>query len=167
MSGEPDALARDPIVVAKFWSKVRVGRDTECWEWQTRSRHEHGYGTFNPGADTGVVKAHRFAYEIANGELPIGGVVRHTCDNPPCCNPSHLVGGTQAQNVADMHERGRRKYVSRFTDEQVIEIHSRCGSGESPSNLAREFGISASYASLIANGKRRAQQLGLGSNYGR
>ena len=37
-------------------------------------------------------------------------VLRHTCDNPSCCNIEHLVVGTQKDNVRDMIERNRSKY---------------------------------------------------------
>lgn len=36
-------------------------------------------------------------------------MVRHSCDNPPCCNPAHLLVGTAAQNAQDMAERGRHR----------------------------------------------------------
>ena len=32
---------------------------------------------------------------------------RHTCDNPSCINPKHLVSGTAAQNAEDKILRGR------------------------------------------------------------
>lgn len=54
--------------------------------------------------------AHRLAY-CTHYDLDIGDidrkVVRHTCDNPPCVNPYHLVLGTQADNLADMRAKGR------------------------------------------------------------
>ena len=34
-------------------------------------------------------------------------VVMHSCDVPLCCNPSHLVGGTYADNNRDMAAKGR------------------------------------------------------------
>jgi len=51
---------------------------------------------------------HRLVWEAHNAEpIPDGQVVRHTCDNPACCNPNHLLLGTMQDNVADMFERGR------------------------------------------------------------
>ena len=54
--------------------------------------------------------AHRLAYVDKHG-LTLddidGQVVRHTCDNPPCVNPDHLLLGTQQDNVNDKMTRGR------------------------------------------------------------
>lgn len=67
-----------------------------------------GYGVFGVGQSTKL--AHRAAYEVHHGvTLSSGQVVRHSCDNPPCCNPAHLILGTQLDNIRDMDERGRAR----------------------------------------------------------
>lgn len=92
--------------IADFWS--RVDRSDGCWTW-TRDFHSGGYGIFRRHADrTRKVTAHRVAFALEVRPLLAGEVVRHTCDNPPCCNPAHLVAGTQADNVRDAVARGRQ-----------------------------------------------------------
>lgn len=79
-----------------------------------------------------IERAHRVAYCFARG-IPIeyiqGSVVRHTCDNPRCINPQHLLVGTQQDNIADMMERGRHVTLrgmqqgnSVLTEKQVLFI---------------------------------------------
>jgi hypothetical protein len=46
---------------------------------------------------------------LAWGPVPPGKIVRHTCDNPPCVNPLHLMNGTSADNSRDMVLRGRTR----------------------------------------------------------
>lgn len=58
----------------------------------------------------GSVRMHRAEYCLANGltlEDIAGLVVMHTCDNPRCINPEHLVLGTQRDNMLDMRNKGR------------------------------------------------------------
>jgi transcriptional regulator len=45
-------------------------------------------------------------FYVVHGRLP--QTSRHTCDNPPCNRPSHIIDGTQVDNIADMDSRGRR-----------------------------------------------------------
>lgn len=75
-----------------------------CWEWQG-FRDEDGYGRFQWQGKK--IRAHRAAYMVFVGPVTEGAVVRHNCDNPPCCHPGHLEIGTQADNVRDREERGR------------------------------------------------------------
>ena len=81
-------------------------------------------------------RLHRIIYEMNRGEIPLGMVVRHKCDNPSCCNIDHLEIGTQKDNVNDMIIRGRSNKGKtniksrgiynnncKLTEEQVKEIY--------------------------------------------
>ena len=61
-------------------------------------------------------RLHRVVYALHHGmhpdELPIGGVVMHTCDNPRCINPNHLLLGTQQDNMDDKMAKGRHRCPS-------------------------------------------------------
>lgn len=124
----------------RFWNLVATGDPQECWEWQG-GRFPSGYGRVMERKTPFL--AHRFAYSSANGEIPDGLVVRHSCDNPPCCNPNHLLLGTHKDNMGDALERGRTARGERsgsavLTDGEVKELRRRRSGGESISQLARE-----------------------------
>lgn len=51
-------------------------------------------------------RAHRLMFFLVNGWWP--EAVRHTCDNPPCIEPSHLLAGTSTHNNRDRQDRGRQ-----------------------------------------------------------
>ena len=53
--------------------------------------------------------AHRYSYQTFVGEIPLGNVVMHVCDNPYRVNPKHLRAGTQSENVKDMYIKNRNK----------------------------------------------------------
>ena len=89
--------------VANFWRMVDVGEPDECWPWTGGGDR---YGKIKVRRMS--VSAHRFAWQVANGPIPDGMSVLHTCDNPPCCNPSHLFLGTNSDNMRDMVTKGRR-----------------------------------------------------------
>lgn len=122
----------------------------ECWPWL--GAKARGYGRISVGAKSeGWLLAHRVAWEIANNcVIPLDMVVMHSCDNPPCVNPSHLKLGTQSENVKDMQEK-RRHFVPHakgiehhsaiFTEAQVKEIRA---SNESAKSLARKYGVGPS-----------------------
>lgn len=103
---------------------------------------------------------HRLAYSEARGldERTLAGIVRHTCDNPRCINPEHLVLGSYAENTEDMLVRGRanpprgeRSATAKLTETQVEEI--RVASGKQR-EIAAIYGIGQSQVSRIKGGKR-------------
>lgn len=105
--------------VAVFWSLVKNESDDGCWLWQGRL-DPHGYGRFDHAGKPQL--AHRMAYLLVNGWLP--EVLDHSCHNHSgclgmpscqhrrCCNPSHLVPSTIAENVAASHLTPTRNPVT-------------------------------------------------------
>lgn len=96
-----------PIVrrtlAATFEDHIVKDADSGCWIWTAGK--VGGYGTLRHRGKK--ITAHRFAYQMANGPIGQGLVLRHECDRTDCCNPDHLIVGTQAENVRDMVARGR------------------------------------------------------------
>lgn len=94
----------------------------------TQKGDKDGYGlTSRKGKN---VRLHRIVYCDANN-IPLtailGLVIRHTCDNPRCVNPEHLLLGTPQDNIADKVNRNRQArgqaiQQSVLTDEQVSFI---------------------------------------------
>ena len=156
MAGETITLLTDPLHVARFWSKVAVGRPGVCWEWQA-ALNENGYGVFRAPGEHRNIKAHRVAWSLAHRRnLDHQEVVSHACDNPPCVNPAHLVAASQPDNIADMVQKGRQRGSrhSRLTGQDIVDICLAVQGGEAQISVASRFQISQSYVSMLVSGKR-------------
>ena len=110
-------------VKERFLAKVVVV-GSGCWIWQAAS-DKHGYGLFSLGGKT--VAACKASYLLFKGEIPAGSILRHSCDNPPCVCPDHLLPGTYKDNIDDSRSRGRyingeRNGSAKLTVENVEEI---------------------------------------------
>ena len=129
----------------RFWSKVDIKGNDECWEWKARRNHK-GYGVFkNKGKSE---QAHRIAWKLTHGEIPVGTFILHTCDNPPCNNPSHLWNGTNDDNMKDMVKKNRQakgeKVRKKLVAEQVIAIRVLLQCDISVSEVAKMYGLNTS-----------------------
>jgi len=122
----PYSLTRDDR--DRFHVKIDRRDPTDCWPW-TAATDRDGYGRFS--VDGRKRPAHRVAFFLKTGTLP--AVVRHTCDNPACVNPAHLVGGTQRQNIRDRQRRDRQAKGSqngraKLTEDLVRDLRRRYAS---------------------------------------
>jgi hypothetical protein len=107
---------RKGTMIERIMAKIRrVNRGApdglDCWEF-TGCLDSQGYGRISGTYHRSVERTHIAMYLHHHGPIPKGHVVRHKCDNRPCCAPHHLESGTQADNVRDMFERGRARGFS-------------------------------------------------------
>lgn len=127
-------------------TSLRAVETDACIEW-TGGLTGKGYGRFT--LDGVQTRAHRVSYLWTHGTMP--DVVRHTCDNPPCINPRHLVAGTQDDNMKDMAERCRSKRYADLTPEQVQQVRDAIGTQV---EIGKRFGIKQSRVSRIRSGRK-------------
>lgn len=148
-----------------------VQRTDSCWVWTGSTWR--GYGQF--GMNRRSYRAHRIAWLIAHGSWPSGVCVCHSCDNRACVNPDHLWLGTNADNVADRHAKGRdaRNFgdrngarirpekMSRGTSNAAAKINSdavrairyACNHGARQVDLAATYGVNQTTISAICRRK--------------
>lgn len=137
-------------------------RDNMCIECISHCKDSDGYTRIKYNGKH--ERLFRVLYELKNGKIPKGKVLRHLCNNSWCCNVEHLKVGTQKENCQDMVECGRsqkgKKNLkisgennnnNKLTNKQVEEIYL---SELSNRKLAEIYNVSPSNISLIKNKKQ-------------
>lgn len=144
----------------RFGSRFQVDKETGCWNWDG-PKTPKGYGRIAGVVIDGVryteperaMLAHRASWLLYCGPIPKGEgahgtVVMHKCDNPACVNPHHLALGTQADNVRDMIQKGRKvsgtpsgveHWRSKFKSQEDIDLI--CATKGRTKELAERFGV--------------------------
>jgi hypothetical protein len=108
---------------ALFWARVTRRGPDECWLWAA-GRNSMIRGTVViPKKLNGIgqllnctvrnrhMLAHRVAWALVNGQIPVGGQICHRCDNGLCCNPAHLYLGDHHDNMNDTVVRKRHSLL--------------------------------------------------------
>ena len=149
--------------LASVLSEMR--KEGDCLVWP-KCRDRDGYGSIT--YQCRAAKTHRLVWELANGPIPKGLFVLHSCDNPPCCNLQHLRLGTIQDNNNDRTTRGRtakgdrsgaRLHPERFTGRvgtdnpsakiDVPIVRAIRASTKSYQKTADAFGVSKSLVAQI------------------
>ena len=150
--------------IIKLGSHIAFKSKDECWLWTGRKNATTKYGEVK--IENHVYGAHRVVASLFYGPHPDWvEVVRHTCDNPPCVNPSHLVYDTQSGNIKDAfrkgrgvsnfymvksHKKGSECRIAKLTEDDVRAIRA---SNEKQRVLAERYGIAQSGISQIRSRK--------------
>lgn len=125
-----------------------------CLEW-IKSRDKDGYGKLS--VNRVDCRTHRLSWEQINGPIPTGRMILHTCDNPPCIDPSHLVLGDARGNASDRVDRSRFNYSSgrynrvKLTPAMAREVRVMSRRGDSRRSISEKFGVGVYQISRIVN----------------
>ena len=165
----------------KFLSKLPKEGFTEntCWEWQA-SCQPNGYGRLAIGKTRGsnfyFELGHRFSWAYFNEqEIPKGMQVLHRCDNRKCCNPLHLMLGTQMDNMKDKIAKGRdskglrhsiatklrtpkgsKNASAKLKESDIPVILELAKKGVLKKDIALNFGVSKTCIQYVLNGRNWA-----------
>jgi hypothetical protein len=150
----------------RFWN--RVEKTDACWVWHGGTAD--GYGQLQ--IDKRYVKAHRYAWAEAFGQVPDGLCVLHRCDNRRCVRPDHLFLGTRSDNNGDRDLKGRaargirhgahthpdafrgeRHSRAKLTEVEVRAVRRLRLKGMTQVNLAQQFGVSRWLIRSICDGR--------------
>jgi len=148
--------------VERFESKVdRSGGPDACHPW-TKGTYPNGYGHFYVDGTLSTTSS-RFALSVKLGRpLRADEEACHTCDNPPCCNPSHLFEGSLSDNAKDMVAKGRHvapdtkgenNGMAKLTAALVVSIRESHAAGRMIKHLAEEHALGLSTVGHIVTGR--------------
>lgn len=159
-ANEAEMIHTDHTLHDRFWQRVIKGDPDACWEWQG-ARRASGYGVISVGGRKLPILVASRIMAVWEGHDIAGLIVMHTCDNPPCVNPKHLVPGTTAQNLEDMRrknrhrpQRGENHRAANLTNEQVISIRQLLAEGNESAEISRMLGVPYYSVYDIASGKK-------------
>lgn len=75
--------------VASFWARVdKLEGENACWIW-TGGKLSTGYGLFSYNYQS--ENASHFVYRLMVGPVPPGAWLIHSCKQPSCVRPDHLI----------------------------------------------------------------------------
>ena len=132
-------------VKSRFLTKTKALPDG-CVIW-TAAQDAAGYGRF--WMLKRMLPASQAAYRLFVGDIPEGLVVRHKCSRKDCVNVSHLILGTQAENMIDLALSGK----SPNQKADFAEARRRREQGATLASIAKTFdcSVQAIYQGLVRN----------------
>ena len=122
------------------------GDTSVCWEWLGSTRGKDPRPKFNLQGKQ--VTAYRLVYTLVNGPLDDKELVRHTCDNRMCCNPTHLIKGTHKENMQDMKDRDRHGQSAHV----IRSWRKLADDGITHAQIAKRFGVGRSTVTEALSG---------------
>lgn len=145
--------SKQPPLEERFWLLVDKRGIDECWLW--KGTLSNGYGRIKrKGVAMG---GHRVSWEIANPNEPRLGpndFICHKCNQPPCCNPSHLFRANVIINNFDRTIKFASKdWTFNKTENIIREIKGLRANGLRYSEIYKITGVRIICIQAILSGK--------------
>ena len=168
-SRKPKPWSPPPGKEAMWLARIEARCEEEgaCWLYQTKQKRPMVHIRGCIGSPS--LSLQKAVYLLRGNELKPGMYVTARCNNPFCINPAHLHAANQAviaRKAAKTNEhRSRARAMkisaartrnSKWSDAEVAEIRM---SSKTPTELAAQYGMSRSMASMIKRGKTRTGAL--------
>ena len=97
----------------KIQQRIVINKRHGCWIWDPKrqwdgrlSSLEDNYGRTSFEGRSWAV--HRLIYTLLGGVIHPEAVLRHQCHRKRCCNPEHIIPGSNRQNYFDSPRKVRR-----------------------------------------------------------
>lgn len=133
-----------------------VEKTDGCWLWRGPVlKQRGGYGVFTMRSEGHVMaRAHRVSFELHKRKLKPGEHVLHTCDNPACVNPNHLIAGNQISNMKDKVAKSRQNRGDSHGRHKLTEAQARAIKKDPrlQREIAADYGVSVITVSDIKRG---------------
>lgn len=159
--GKPDGkfirCSNETSIQDRLNAKSKLNLDNGCVEWMGTINKKSGYGGITINGKRFF--CHRVSWEEKHKMSAKGLVIRHICDNPKCINSSHLLSGTQKDNmkdkiVKDRQLKGTQIWNSKLNEKDIKDIIFMNRQGKSISELGKIYNITVSAIGNICKRKR-------------
>ena len=117
-----------------------------CWEWLGFRRA--GYGRFWISNEK-VAQAHHVPFFLKTGRWP--EYVMHSCDNPGCVNPDHLV---ETSHKVNMMDRNKKMRLANVHGNKVPAVRRMLAEGIKQKDIAVSLSMSQATVSEIKSGRK-------------
>jgi hypothetical protein len=147
-----------PLKIVEHIKKI-IPLNNGCVEWNKHflnTKQPYGRCTIN----NQEILVHRLVYEYYNGKIEDGLYILHKCNNPKCCEISHLTIGTQNDNMKQMindnrsyHPNGEKNPKAKLNLKDINTIKTLCLLGNTQISISKRFKVCRQTISRIINNK--------------
>jgi hypothetical protein len=130
--------------IRRMMARIEFDPFGGCWLFAGTLCND-GYGR---AGFEGEKRAHRVAWRIFNGPIPVGKWILHKCDVRCCVNPHHLYVGTPLENTNDIRLRrgfdvrtGELNPCAVLSADDVLAIRRAQEAGARGVDLAKRFDV--------------------------